>query len=1060
MRFFLSTESSEPGVGVERARGAAEQAVERLVQKLVSAVGEIDPRFASKFLVTFDSRGERSAQTEWPGKRFRYLVRIDALSWPTLYPEGTEGDEGVTHEIEAPSTAVEGDDAGALPNGWVRAAAGPPSENESDESRVCGSPGKVLDAGLLQNLLAEVLPQHQLFYGPSDAQRCRPPDPRDFQLAVLHEGGSGPVLLRVGLLSPALQAALPRTINDELGTGSIAPPVVEVRLHVGVSLGGWPRDPGAFPTRLPLHHPLALIAYKSAQHGYYAVAVGPPSAVRCEERRSAWQTRFPGTELELDGHFSASSTPRRVLATLRLLASQMEQPSDDTADAEGGLRIVRDVVLRSLVKRQLERYTSTDAWEPASLAAHVLLCLDALLASLRARHAPNFFVPDANLLLPTQGLGSAPTLPGPPQDQEEAWETAVADDALAVNICLSRLHAATRVTDETSSTLHSEWGAAGDEERRGAALEAALLARWRSALNTVSPTPSSPAAAESVLARLSGHSKRDAAPRPEHFAPRQLDYIAQVFGHSKRDAAPRPEHFAPRQLDYIAQVLRELVRFRRATLQHQACRGVDLLSDDEQPCEEGPMEDFLFLLQAVLEQALGASSPKSGQSLRRTASGNRRHKRQRKQYDRQQAWRAGLAEAIRRDQLPHGGELSLVRHLLLWLWRAAGSAPGPGQGQRLSRFLASAWASSREGAWHLPEWRRRHDEAAAELGALSAFCTMLLASQEGWTGVAVLRDAVDKGWRWARAAQAELARSGSLQLVLAPSPGVVRRCDVALALQPSSEMGLGPRSRARTLPASLRYRQPTISQDELTIRLGRGGTVTWHEITNGPSHLRLRDGSPLSAALDARRRYGQQHALGNLVHAFIAMHRISVLQEVAALLPHTERQPVLDALQRLSRARRLTKARRAAEQEEETVRRCNGVQQGRYTAYYAEFPSAAGEQQTPTLSVTTSSMSSEQKLVETGGILGSCRAARTLQRRHSLFNAFPGELDASLAALHGTSPASVRRRYGGAAAAAMIPMRGRPGIALLQLGDAGEITLRPELETPVQRPVGRLLTKF
>jgi hypothetical protein len=62
--------------------------------------------------------------------------------------------------------------------------------------------------------------------------------------------------------------------------------------------------------------------------GYYAIAVESPASLRCEERRSAWQVSFPGAELELDGHFSSASTPKRVLAVLRLLAQQMERPSD------------------------------------------------------------------------------------------------------------------------------------------------------------------------------------------------------------------------------------------------------------------------------------------------------------------------------------------------------------------------------------------------------------------------------------------------------------------------------------------------------------------------------------------------------------------------------------------------------------------------------------------------------------------------------------------------------------------------------------------------------------
>jgi hypothetical protein len=54
-----------------------------------------------------------------------------------------------------------------------QAASAPPSSTETDESRVCGGPGKVLDAGLLQQMLAQVPPQHQLFYGPSKSFKLR-----------------------------------------------------------------------------------------------------------------------------------------------------------------------------------------------------------------------------------------------------------------------------------------------------------------------------------------------------------------------------------------------------------------------------------------------------------------------------------------------------------------------------------------------------------------------------------------------------------------------------------------------------------------------------------------------------------------------------------------------------------------------------------------------------------------------------------------------------------------------------------------------------------------------
>jgi hypothetical protein len=62
---------------------------------------------------------------------------------------------------------------------------------------------------------------------------------------------------------------------------------------------------------------------------------------------------------------------------------------------------VNDYTLRTTMWHQLERWTSINAWEPASLAAHVLLALDSLLASLKSRHASHFILPDCNILCQT-----------------------------------------------------------------------------------------------------------------------------------------------------------------------------------------------------------------------------------------------------------------------------------------------------------------------------------------------------------------------------------------------------------------------------------------------------------------------------------------------------------------------------------------------------------------------------------------------------------------------------------------------------------------------------------
>ncbi|XP_046390327.1 uncharacterized protein LOC124158938 isoform X2 [Ischnura elegans] len=78
------------GTTDEGALALAESSTERLVQRLVCSAGMSDPRFASKFLVPLDMAERRRHRKA--GRSLRYLVRLDALSTPSLYPE--EEDQG------------------------------------------------------------------------------------------------------------------------------------------------------------------------------------------------------------------------------------------------------------------------------------------------------------------------------------------------------------------------------------------------------------------------------------------------------------------------------------------------------------------------------------------------------------------------------------------------------------------------------------------------------------------------------------------------------------------------------------------------------------------------------------------------------------------------------------------------------------------------------------------------------------------------------------------------------------------------------------------------------
>jgi hypothetical protein len=103
------------------------------------------------------------------------------------------------------------------------------------------------------------------------------------------------------------------------------------------------------------------------------------------------------------------------------------------------------------------------------------------------------------------------------------------EDTQLVMDCLLRLHQAS--TSSSPLPQGVSWDGE-EEERRGAALEAALLARWGCALSTVCPAPPQMTPAPSPwLEKISNLILREEtlhAPLPEHFSARQLDYLAQV----------------------------------------------------------------------------------------------------------------------------------------------------------------------------------------------------------------------------------------------------------------------------------------------------------------------------------------------------------------------------------------------------------------------------------------------------------------------------------------------------------------------------------------------------
>lgn len=274
---------------------AIEATVEKLVQRLMRGASDLDPRFSSMFLVSLNEPRRIKRL------RFEYLLRIDALS--SSNPE-QEFDSSVRVEEDASLPGfvhlkILGigakeiwreyvDVAGRLRRDLVKArlanllAASIKQDTDTEDDRICVSPGQVVEADILDKILKQ--PDHcRIFYGPGILEESRRCD----RVAMIED--SEGILLRI--------------VVDGVKSRE-----VEVRLLIGIGLSSWPCSTD-YPQRIPLYHCDALLHYTAAQSGMYAVAVGPCSGARCENRATLWRVRVPAAEKIMSQHYASDSVP-------------------------------------------------------------------------------------------------------------------------------------------------------------------------------------------------------------------------------------------------------------------------------------------------------------------------------------------------------------------------------------------------------------------------------------------------------------------------------------------------------------------------------------------------------------------------------------------------------------------------------------------------------------------------------------------------------------------------------------------------------------------------------
>lgn len=317
-----------------------ESAVENVVQRIVDGAGQRDPRFKCCHLVALH-RGKRMRS-----RSLEYLVTLDSL--PPL--NGSE-------ECRLQD--------GPVGYGRIRL-----SGREADKWEEFMTPSGNLCRDKVLERWVELIARgaHSRAGGGSRvlcaraASRAKP-----YQYCYLERGSStvSSTDRRLAIVEGAAWVMV------RVGAGE-----AEAKLMLGARVDGC--NAAAYTSRIPLTHPLALLHYTSAQGGYYAVAVGPPSSLVCGDRNSTWQLWHPSLEAELDAHCSELSTVARVAGALNSLVDKMRE-----GVYQGTLRVLSRYAVMCAIRRRLDRcgayiHSAARCFVSSHASHHLLLILDSL----------------------------------------------------------------------------------------------------------------------------------------------------------------------------------------------------------------------------------------------------------------------------------------------------------------------------------------------------------------------------------------------------------------------------------------------------------------------------------------------------------------------------------------------------------------------------------------------------------------------------------------------------------------------------------------------------------
>ncbi|XP_071453443.1 uncharacterized protein [Hetaerina americana] len=895
----------------------AESSTERLVQRLVCSVGMSDPRFASKFLIPLDAPEKRRHRKA--GRSLRYLVRLDALSSPAIYPE--EDDHGGCGSSSRPTcilleggggevTSEEGAGGRRMPctpqgfarvrlqgegvetwaefigqDGYLRsdrlqehfvhllskaasleASSTINSSSSPDSSTLCGSPGKILDPVTLHHTIKDLPPSHQIFFGPAELNLNRFPDPRDFHITIARSNPYAELLVTplspTILASKSFSSSLP---DQEKDRTSVSMQVLLVLDSIVGALHTQRQRHFMFP------HCNVVFLNSFPQQKMSAMRQSKRWAAKPRKPRPLPD---PNLQNKVANFWQNAIILSGNLGSDDFTSSSEEEDADDEEEefltdashVESALRCLH--LISSPLGEPLEEDREGEGAEDYQRRIEVELALSKKWQGTLMSLVPTP-VTDSN-------LSSGPVSPSSPtsvfSSQYLSSLPASAYSTRQLKYIQEAVRQVLRVKQITNQEQQNVTQSMGVLRSSGPVEELAYTLALLLDPSSMYLDGVSFCSARRSQTRIKWWQKKSSKVRDGH-GMRRWKGNRNLFSIGK---SKESEDGAMRRWSEVGNFpgKRLVVNKTMNAMIHDRDTLAADLSDDN---------TFVHYLLKWLIRA-----KKEEEKIMQTS---RTH-----------------GYGIDENCVWNENSLTLKR------WLTLGDKRNSGDGY-MAQYLTLLYASSLENCIHLEEYLRHEEEKGQELFSFGLWSSLVEEGQifpdEG------VYDACSKGWKWAQSildSDKAMSSSGLLQLVLAPKPGMSVRQSFNGPKSKDSynyyldQLNCGssltlPRTRAgATLPSRA---QTAKAKEFLTLRLQRCQSQHAKPRTaSKPLHCYLRESNPLSKIIGMSHRQGQYRGLGTPVSALIAMHKFSVLQEISVLLPEDEHQQVLDSIHRVSKVSR------------------------------------------------------------------------------------------------------------------------------------------------------------